>query len=64
MHANNMAVDWSVGSLLQKPSLTHKKIAKQVEQEYLRHESRDDAEHIFSRKLVSYFFPTNLIKTA
>ncbi|CAG9535669.1 unnamed protein product [Cercopithifilaria johnstoni] len=50
MHANNTANDWSVGSLLQKPSLTRKKTVKQIEQEHLKHDGRDGAGHIFTRK--------------
>ncbi|VDK70731.1 unnamed protein product [Litomosoides sigmodontis] len=49
-HANNTTNDWSVGSLLQKSSLTHKKVVKQTEQEHLRNEDRDGEEHIFTRK--------------
>ncbi|VBB26560.1 unnamed protein product [Acanthocheilonema viteae] len=49
MHANNTTNDWSDGSLLQKPSLTHKKMTKQIEQEHLKRESCDGAEHIFTR---------------
>uniref|UniRef100_A0A0R3RHJ8 Non-specific serine/threonine protein kinase n=1 Tax=Elaeophora elaphi TaxID=1147741 RepID=A0A0R3RHJ8_9BILA len=50
IHANNTGNDWSVGSLLQKPSPTLKKMAKQTEQEHQRHESHDGSEHVFTRK--------------
>uniref|UniRef100_A0A1I8ECI0 Uncharacterized protein n=1 Tax=Wuchereria bancrofti TaxID=6293 RepID=A0A1I8ECI0_WUCBA len=53
IHTNNATNDWRTGSLLQKPSSTHKDLAKQAEQEDVRHDGRDGAEHIFTRKFHS-----------
>ncbi|VDO35118.1 unnamed protein product [Brugia timori] len=52
IHGNNSTNDWRTGSLLQKPSLTHKELAKQAEQEDIRHDGRDGAEPIFTRNPV------------
>ncbi|KAM3716912.1 Protein sprint [Dirofilaria immitis] len=50
---NNITNNWCVGSLLQKSSLNHEKLEKQSEQEHLKHDNHDSAEHIFTRKFHS-----------